>query len=222
METATCDRPSASTESTTSAEKYGGRSARNGAMSIAAPRDGAAPIAAKGRRTSAARRRKNHERRHCTLPGRYHSPAARASGGAETEYQSAAPSRYSSQAGGRAIPSVPGDSEISLRLRSCRLILAFTAVAASLPFAFPAGATMPTPAGTLPREIAEAIDRGISLPARGTGLGVSAAPPAVWRIPVILAAFADEDLTYTAADFDSATCTCSSPWCVTAAWLGLR
>jgi len=91
-----------------------------------------------------------------------------------------------------------------LRLRSCRLILAFSAVAASLPIAFPAGATMPTPAGTLPREVAEAIDRGISLPARGAGLGVSAVPPAVWRIPIILAAFADEELTYSAADFDSA------------------
>jgi len=63
---------------------------------------------------------------------------------------------------------------------------------------------MPTPAGTLPREVAEALHRGFSPPARATGLGVSAAPQAVWRIPVILAAFEDEDLTYAAADFDSA------------------
>jgi hypothetical protein len=62
--------PFASTETSISAEKNGGLSARNGALSNAAPRVGTEPIAARGRRTRAAIRHKYHGRRHNTLTER--------------------------------------------------------------------------------------------------------------------------------------------------------
>ena len=64
---------------------------------------------------------------------------------------------------------------------------------------------MPTPTGRIPREVAEAFERGLfALPERPSGLGVSAAPQSVWRIPVVLADFQDDTLTHSAAEFDSA------------------
>ncbi len=95
--------------------------------------------------------------------------------------------------------------EIQLRFPTSRHFLALLALAGAQPIAFQAEATMPTTSGGVPSAVAEAFERGLfALPARGSGLGVSAAPQAVWRIPIILAAFDNEPLTYSAADFDSA------------------
>jgi M6 family metalloprotease-like protein len=92
-----------------------------------------------------------------------------------------------------------------LRCRSRPFFLAISLVVASLPLAFPAEATMPTPSGRIPREVAEGFAKGLfTSVARQEGPGFTAAAPAIWRIPVVLAAFSDEDLTYSAADFDSA------------------
>ncbi|HTG49350.1 MAG TPA: hypothetical protein VL915_02590, partial [Gemmatimonadales bacterium] len=70
--------------------------------------------------------------------------------------------------------------------------------------ASPALATMPPPSGRVPREVLDAVVRpGTTLSAE-TGPGLSAASQTVWHIPVVIAAYADSDLTYGAADFDSA------------------
>ena len=64
---------------------------------------------------------------------------------------------------------------------------------------------MPPPSGGIPRVVAEAFEKGLfDVPARPQALGVSAAPPTTWRIPVVLAAFADSSLIYSASEFDSA------------------
>src|SRR5262249_42542405 len=86
-----------------------------------------------------------------------------------------------------------------------RLILAVSLAIASLPRAFPAEATMPTASGKIPREVTQGFANGLFAPfARKEGVGLLAASPETWRIPVILAAFSDQNLTYGAADFDSA------------------
>jgi immune inhibitor A len=94
-----------------------------------------------------------------------------------------------------------------LRCRSCRLILAVFIAIASLSRAFPAEATMPMPSGKIPREVTEGFAKGLFAPfarEKSLGPGLLAASPETWRIPVILASFSDEDLTFGAADFDSA------------------
>lgn len=56
----------------------------------------------------------------------------------------------------------------------------------------PARAVMPSPAGTIPPQVAERFADGLfQLPARGTGLTTSAVQ-SVWNIPVILVAFSDQ------------------------------
>ncbi|HEY2953808.1 MAG TPA: M6 family metalloprotease domain-containing protein [Candidatus Eisenbacteria bacterium] len=68
----------------------------------------------------------------------------------------------------------------------------------------PASATMPTPSGHVPAPVAEAFERGLfALPEPPVGLGTSAVQ-SFWRLPILLVCFADENLTYGAADFDSA------------------
>lgn len=65
---------------------------------------------------------------------------------------------------------------------------------------------MPTPSGWIPREVAQGFEKGLFgkiTREEGQAPGTSAVP-SVWRVPVVLASFADEDLTYSAADFDSA------------------
>ncbi len=63
---------------------------------------------------------------------------------------------------------------------------------------------MPTRSGPIPRAVAEAFESGLfALPERPAGLRPSSAQ-SLWRIPIILASFDDEKLTYGPADFDSA------------------
>ncbi len=67
----------------------------------------------------------------------------------------------------------------------------------------PASATMPPATGPLPETVAEAFSEGLfQLPERAVGLPTSAVS-GTYRVPVILAAFADEPLTYDVADFNA-------------------
>ena len=60
--------------------------------------------------------------------------------------------------------------------------------------ATPASAVMPSPAGTVPPEIAQGFADGLfQLPARGEGLTTSAVQ-SVWNVPVIMVAFSDQPL----------------------------
>lgn len=60
---------------------------------------------------------------------------------------------------------------------------------------------MPSQTGPLPAEVADAFQQGLfALPPRPSGLSTSSAQT-VWRIPIILVGFADQPLTYSAADF---------------------
>lgn len=84
------------------------------------------------------------------------------------------------------------------------LFLMRLAAAALAVLAAPAGATMPPVSGRPPAEVSSAFRDGLfSVPARTTGLGVSATQP-IFRIPVILVSYTDDPLTYGSADFDSA------------------
>jgi len=84
------------------------------------------------------------------------------------------------------------------------IVAAVVTFSGALLLAAPAGATMPTRSGEIPSAVAEAFASGLfALPERPAGFGTSAAQP-LWRVPVILAAFSDENLTYGPADFDSA------------------
>ena len=97
-----------------------------------------------------------------------------------------------------------GRFEIPLRFSSRFLILAISGVAASLA-AVPALATMPPPPGRIPPAARAAFERGLRLPPPfRTEAGLCPPPLATWHIPIILAAFADDTLTYAPADFDSA------------------
>jgi M6 family metalloprotease-like protein len=79
------------------------------------------------------------------------------------------------------------------------------AIAALLAQAIPSGATMPPAQGSLPPEVAAAMQEGLTrLPAPPSGLPTSAVVlPSVWHIPVILVNFADSVMTYSPAGFDS-------------------
>ena len=78
------------------------------------------------------------------------------------------------------------------------------AVVALAALAAPAWATMPPVSGPPPAEVSAAFRDGLfELPARPTGLGVSAAQP-VFRIPVILVSYTDAPLVYGSANFDLA------------------
>ena len=62
----------------------------------------------------------------------------------------------------------------------------------------------PLPGNPVPDEVATAFREGLfALPERPVGLGVSAVQT-LWRIPVVLVAYADDSLTFGAAAFDSA------------------
>jgi immune inhibitor A len=90
--------------------------------------------------------------------------------------------------------------------RSRSLSLGFVLVLAGLAgSAAPGRATMPPLGGhPIPEEVASAFREGLfALPARPVGLGVSAVQ-SLWRIPVVLVAYADDSLTFGAAAFDSA------------------
>lgn len=64
-------------------------------------------------------------------------------------------------------------------------------------WAVPATATMPTPAGTVPPEIAQAFDaRLFDVPLRDDRLGTSAVQT-VWNVPIILVGFSDQPLSTT-------------------------
>ena len=82
------------------------------------------------------------------------------------------------------------------------LLLALAGLAAT---ASPVRATMPPlPGNPVPEEVAAAFREGLfALPERPVGLGVSAVQ-SLWRIPVVLVAYADDSLTFGAAAFDSA------------------
>ncbi len=85
------------------------------------------------------------------------------------------------------------------------LVVAALAISACLSGASPARATAPTPAGLIPSEVKEAFENGLfSLPERPAGLSTSAATSIIWRVPVIMVAFAGTPLTYSAADFNLA------------------
>ncbi|TMQ54958.1 MAG: hypothetical protein E6K72_07070 [Candidatus Eisenbacteria bacterium] len=91
-----------------------------------------------------------------------------------------------------------------MRFSSRFLILAISGVAASLA-AVPALATMPPPPGRIPPAARAVFERGLRLPPPfRTKAGLCPPPLATWHIPIILAAFADDTLTYAPADFDSA------------------
>jgi M6 family metalloprotease-like protein len=68
----------------------------------------------------------------------------------------------------------------------------------------PASATMPPATGPLPEAVSEAFADGrLQLPPHAEGLATSAIS-GVFRVPVILAGFSDEPLTYSSSDFASA------------------
>jgi M6 family metalloprotease-like protein len=82
----------------------------------------------------------------------------------------------------------------SLLLGACIVVLA----------ARPSHATMPPTSGVMPDELAQDFRDGLfALPPGPGALGVSAVRP-VWRVPVLLVAFTDDTLKYSAPDFDFA------------------
>ncbi len=87
--------------------------------------------------------------------------------------------------------------------RFAMLLIRWAVVALAM-LAAPAGATMPPVSGPPPAEVSSAFRDGLfELPARPTGLGVSATQP-IFRIPVILVSYTDAPLAYGSADFDLA------------------
>lgn len=67
-----------------------------------------------------------------------------------------------------------------------------------------APATVPTPAGLIPPEVADAARVGaVGLPGAPAGLGTSVARPN-WRIPILMVGFADSPITKTAAEMNAA------------------
>jgi immune inhibitor A len=85
---------------------------------------------------------------------------------------------------------------------SLELLLVLGGLAA---LASPGGATMPPlPGHPVPSEVATAFQEGaFALPGRPDRLGVSAVQ-SLWRIPVVLVGYSDQDLVFGAAAFDTA------------------
>ena len=78
-----------------------------------------------------------------------------------------------------------------------------TLCAALLLGASPAGATAPTPAGTVPPEVSQAFERGLfRLPERPAT--TTSAAQTQWRVPIIMVSFTDDTLVYGAQDFSFA------------------
>lgn len=90
------------------------------------------------------------------------------------------------------------------RSRSIRFELLLALAGLAL-MAAPGRATMPPlPGAPVPAELAAAFQDGLfALPPRPGGLSVSAVP-SLWRIPVVLVGYTDQDLVYAAAAFDTA------------------
>jgi immune inhibitor A len=64
---------------------------------------------------------------------------------------------------------------------------------------------MPLRSGALPPEVQSAFEAGLfALPAHPTGPGSSAAVQPVWFVPVVLAGFTDQPVTYPGSDFEHA------------------
>src|SRR6267378_6325389 len=88
----------------------------------------------------------------------------------------------------------PGPDVDTFLIHQRRLIL--LCCGALLLGAPPAGATLPTPTGTVPPEVARAFSSGLlGLPERA--LTGTSSTPTFWRVPILMVSFTDVTLTYT-------------------------